>query len=303
VQPILQVLLSKTMEQAKMEVEEEEEIYSIRRRRNDLDEANAAERRRVEAMEAAELARWQGKERLIQKERARVRREVVVREKVASVKFAKAMLCTAQDRVFQVLQDEGYFKDFDREMVEHDFLPWIYQNVQKKLSAEKKARDLADSLVKASLKKSYQKHSEHKCWIRVIIKSDLPDTPVGPVPVYPSDSVWKVVKNIQAWMKKHILVKKVDLRKGSEKKQASSKVLQSFDAEKKEQADPWKEMIEDIHLYYAGDELPEWTVLLDVVKDLKQLEVRCGVEEEEKGKGSDDDSSDFDESDSDSDAD
>jgi len=65
VEPILQVLVGKTLEQGLMEVLEEEELANLRAHQDEYDQIRAAELAEAQRMEAAETRRAQEKERRI----------------------------------------------------------------------------------------------------------------------------------------------------------------------------------------------------------------------------------------------
>merc|ERR1719333_171129 len=70
VEPVLEVLVGKTLEQSMMEVLEEEELDSIRRHQEEFEQLRNAELLEVQRMEAAEKRRADELERRMQQQRA-----------------------------------------------------------------------------------------------------------------------------------------------------------------------------------------------------------------------------------------
>merc|ERR1740130_69901 len=282
VEPILQIIMGKTIEQAQMEVEEEEELKSIQSRREELDVGNHEKRSRVRELEAKEIQIWEKKQVKLREERDRVRREVVVTDKVSSVQFVAELLRGMDEHVTDWMDTEGYLKTDDRESIEMDFMPWVMHCVEEKLESEASAATMVDEVLVASLVTRYAQFDKRKCWIRVMVKG-APGTepePVGPIPVYPKDTVKTVLENIQAWMTKH------QLQSGGEQK-VRKKKTNRFKSSKKEQP--------TLTLVYDSSELSGRVKLLTVAKDLRLLEVRTPEYIAASKEGSEDDDDDEDE--------
>merc|ERR1719214_397028 len=70
VEPVLEVLVGKTLEQSMMEVLEEEELESLRRHQEDFEKRRNAELQEVQRMESAEKRRNDELERRVQQQSA-----------------------------------------------------------------------------------------------------------------------------------------------------------------------------------------------------------------------------------------
>ena len=75
VEPILEVLVGKTLEQSMMEVMEEEELANMRAHQEHFEQIRNAELAETQRLEEAEKRRSQEKERRVQQEKERVARE------------------------------------------------------------------------------------------------------------------------------------------------------------------------------------------------------------------------------------
>merc|ERR1719460_3471308 len=87
VDPILEVLVGKTLEQSMMEVMEEEELANMRAHQEHFEQIRNSELAETQRLEEAEKRRFEEKERRIGQERERVEREQQVTEKVAARTF------------------------------------------------------------------------------------------------------------------------------------------------------------------------------------------------------------------------
>lgn len=151
VEPILEVLVGKTLEQGLMEVLEEEELAAIRRHQEEFEQIRDAELAEVQRMESEARRKNEEKQRRLEQERQRVRREAAVREKVAASAFARRYLNSVRDSVFARLVQEGHFYDPVAKEVEEEFLPEVLQAAVNRLADMGLARDLTDMVLGGAL--------------------------------------------------------------------------------------------------------------------------------------------------------
>merc|ERR1712066_1133177 len=98
VEPVLEVLVGKTLEQSMMEVLEEEELESLRGHQEDFEKRRNAELLEVQRMEAAEKRRQEEMERRIQQQAAQREQDLSMMRKVVSRSIASAHLSTLKER-------------------------------------------------------------------------------------------------------------------------------------------------------------------------------------------------------------
>jgi len=152
VEPILEVLVGKVLEQGLMEVQEEEELASMRAHQEHFEQIRNAELIATQRMEEAEKRKLQEKERRLAQERQRVERERTVREKVAACAFARGYLNGLMGAAFQHLRQEGIFFDPVEREVESEFLPWLFNRAEEHVSTEARARGAVRAVVLAAVK-------------------------------------------------------------------------------------------------------------------------------------------------------
>eukprot|EP01027_Heterolobosea_sp_BB2_P005448 GEZU01008333.1.p1 GENE.GEZU01008333.1~~GEZU01008333.1.p1 ORF type:complete len:392 (+),score=113.74 GEZU01008333.1:249-1424(+) len=153
VEPILEVLVGKTLEQSMMEVMEEEELAALKQHQEEFEKIRNAELAQTQRMEAAERRRWEEKERRKAQERERLVREKQAKEKLAAIQFSKNFLSNLEDSVFRQLATEGFFYDHVEREVEMQFMPWLMERVDANMHQKRNSRALTDDLIKAALKK------------------------------------------------------------------------------------------------------------------------------------------------------
>ena len=150
VEPILEVLVGKTLEQSMMEVMEEEELANMRAHQEHFEQIRNAELAETQRLEEAEKRRAQEKERRVAQEKQRVAREQQVTEKVAARTFTKGFLSELQTSVVSNLQDAGFFYDPLEAEVSGEFMPWLMDTMAEKLDSYNVAAAIADELLAAA---------------------------------------------------------------------------------------------------------------------------------------------------------
>ena len=111
VKPILEVLVGKTMEQAMMEVMEEEELDQLRDHQREFEDLRAAELAEMQRLEEAARRREAEKDARIAEQREALQQQKETAEKIAARAFAQSYLSTLVPSVFTSLNDHGFFYD------------------------------------------------------------------------------------------------------------------------------------------------------------------------------------------------
>ncbi|KAJ7402828.1 Radial spoke head protein 3 B [Pitangus sulphuratus] len=178
VKPILEVLIGKTVEQALLEVMEEEELAQLRAHQRafiELRNVEFAELQRLEEQDRRireekieyKLAfkhsfirgvfvkgrgcKYQERRRLEHLEKLRKQKETT--EKIAARAFAKRYLADLIPSVFSNLYDSGFFYDPIERDIETEFLPWLMSEVEETLQKKVLGRTMLDSLIRTVVEK------------------------------------------------------------------------------------------------------------------------------------------------------
>ena len=122
-EPILEVLVGKTLEQGMDEVLEEEELSNIRAERDRFEQLRSSQLAEVQRLEAEATRRSEEIARRKEQEAQRVQDEEEVMEKVAARGFAKNFLGDLHQSVFDQLVETGHFFDPVAQEVETKFIP------------------------------------------------------------------------------------------------------------------------------------------------------------------------------------
>lgn len=109
--PIVETLVGKTVEQALLEVAEEEELATIRDQQRRFEELRNAELIEIQRLEEQERRLRAEKDRRIAQEDEARREESDMAEKVAARAFARSYLQDLIPAVFKNLRENGFFYD------------------------------------------------------------------------------------------------------------------------------------------------------------------------------------------------
>jgi len=152
VEPILDVLVGKTLEQSMMEVMEEEELAELRAHQEEFIQLRNAELAETQRMEEAERRKFEEKERRLKQERDRLEKEQVLKEKVAAAAFAKNYMSGIENSVLDRLAKMAYFYDPVEREVETEFMPWLGELALEKLAKADMVKTLSSEVVGSTLK-------------------------------------------------------------------------------------------------------------------------------------------------------
>lgn len=129
VEPILSVLITKTLEQARMEVLEEEEMRIMK------DQKKRFEQKKVS--ELAEVQRYEASEKRLEQENTRRKvqsqliqdKQVGVHKQLCARMVAKGFLRTLMRSSLEVVDQIGYFEEDNTTQLHSNFMPWLYDEV------------------------------------------------------------------------------------------------------------------------------------------------------------------------------
>lgn len=155
VHPILEVLVGKTVEQALLEVMEEEELASLRAQQRLFEENRNAEMVETQRLEEQERRRREEKERRMQQQREALMNEKETAKKIAASAFAQTYLNELVYSVFENLSEGGFFYDPVEREVETVFMPWLMDETDRSLDRMMMGRILMDSLIQDLVMRRY----------------------------------------------------------------------------------------------------------------------------------------------------
>lgn len=165
--PIVETLVGKTVEQALMEVAEEEELAQIREQQREYEELRNAEMIELQRLEEQERRLRAEKDRRMKQAQDALKLEQDVAQKIAARAFAKAYLQDLVPSVFNNLRENGYFydpvehgqcnffvsfshsKSFGLRLeIETSFMPWLMDQTMTQVNHLILGRTILDSIIR-----------------------------------------------------------------------------------------------------------------------------------------------------------
>jgi len=159
-EPVLEVLVGKTLEQSMMEVLDEEELESLRRYQEDFEKRRNAELLEAQRMEAAEKRRQDEMERRMQQQAAQREQDLSIMRKVVSRSMASAHLSSLRDRTLAHLLDAGIFADSVQLAVDNSFVPSLLQAVTVQMDQAARDRQVFAEVMQSAVSQRLADHQE-----------------------------------------------------------------------------------------------------------------------------------------------
>ena len=135
VEPVLEVLVGRTIELALIEVKEEFQLRKIRDRQISFERIRQAEMLEEKRLEAEELRRRNERHRRIEEENGRLEVQKEVLKKVVSIKVSKSVFSTLMEDAVSHLRDRDAFRDRRLVHLEKHVVPELIQECLLSYSA------------------------------------------------------------------------------------------------------------------------------------------------------------------------
>ncbi|XP_049794561.1 radial spoke head protein 3 homolog [Schistocerca nitens] len=148
VEPILEVLVGKTIEQAMIEVLSEEEMAAMRAQQRRLEERRAGEEAEIKRLEERERRMREEKDRRVSQLERELREQQEAEERLAAALLTRGYLEDALPAVLRGLNEAGYFIDAIREDVLQNFMPWLMNEVRQEMDQMVASRQVLTDLVR-----------------------------------------------------------------------------------------------------------------------------------------------------------
>ncbi len=149
VQPILNVLLTKSVEQALLEVEEETELSEIRKFKSEYEQRQVALHDAWEEEVKREIQRIKHKNKVLKQARAKRDQQLRTMHKVQCLQFAKNFLRGCKAGTLAHLAEHSFWRDSLKDQLEVAFKQHLLELAGGKRAADQHAKAYLDGLVGA----------------------------------------------------------------------------------------------------------------------------------------------------------
>ena len=136
VEPIVNVLTFKTLEEARMEVLEEEEIKEIKRQMQDFEKVRNRELEIVQKLECQTIRKDEEKNRRNQERAIRTKMAKIYQKKLISTVFAKNYLKNIKSKSLKDLEENGVLRKKEKNEYHTKITPEIKEGCEKLLEEE-----------------------------------------------------------------------------------------------------------------------------------------------------------------------
>lgn len=160
VEPILEVLVGKTIHVAMLELMQEEELEAIRLQQEEFEGIRNIELAEVQRLEAEIKRKAHERDRRVAQEKKRLEDRRRLEETIAARAFSNQFLGELHINVFDMLEEQGHFFDPVEREVEELFMPELIQRLCSGASAYEAASQIAFELVAAARSKAKEFEAE-----------------------------------------------------------------------------------------------------------------------------------------------
>ncbi len=136
VEPIINVLTFKTLEEARMEVLEEEEIKEMKRQMQDFEKVRNRELEIVQKLECQTIRKEEEKNRRNQERAIRTKMAKIYQKKLISTVFAKNYLKNIKSKALKDLEENGVLRKREKNEYHTKITPAIKEGCEKLLEEE-----------------------------------------------------------------------------------------------------------------------------------------------------------------------
>ena len=136
VEPIINVLTFKTLEEARMEVLEEEEIKEMKRQMQDFEKVRNRELEIVQKLECQTIRKEEEKNRRNQERAIRTKMAKIYQQKLISTVFAKNYLKNMKNKTLKDLEENGVLRKKEQNEYHTKITPAIKEGCEKLLEEE-----------------------------------------------------------------------------------------------------------------------------------------------------------------------
>lgn len=261
VEPLLEVLVNKSLEQALMEVEEEHEIESMAGFKEQWYKRQEIAMADWEAQVEAERRRQQEKDVKMKLAREKKQRETNLLLKLQAVQAAKDYLPTLCPNAVSELMQDNLFPNATLMAIQSSFLPEVFANAVSEVAQKRQQQELVDDMLKNLAEAQYavkqQKRAEYAELMRKRaeeeearriaeakklgkIRISYEGNEIGPIAITTDDDIAAVHEKVFTWVQENnpelaaLMPDGVELLIGDEPQQVAPDVISLFEAAKKD---------------------------------------------------------------------
>lgn len=144
-EPLVQVLMTRILEDSRIEVLEEEELRAMKQRQEHIIAHKAEVKRKLNELEERERQMVRANNEKKAAEHEKKKKVINTHQHLVSRVFAKNFLRDVQNASLEILGNMGLFEDEVTKEAKDDFMPWLYNETLKNLQNYNKLQKFVDS--------------------------------------------------------------------------------------------------------------------------------------------------------------
>ena len=160
VEPLLELLVGKTLHVSMLELMQEEELEAIRLQQEEFEAMRNVELAEVQRLEAESRRKTQEKERRVAQEKKRAADKKALEEKIAARSYTNSYLNSLHTDVFNELSSQGLFYDPVHKEIEDIFMADLITEIRRRADGYSAAQKLADELIENARQKAKKFEAE-----------------------------------------------------------------------------------------------------------------------------------------------
>jgi radial spoke head protein 3 len=147
VEPLLEVLVGRTIHVSVLELIQQEEFETMRRAQIEFELVRNLELAELQRMQAERRRKTQEKERRQSQEQQRRAERVQIDQKVTAQELSRNYLSAVHDTVLETLQEEGCFYDPIKQEIEESILGSLLTGMRGRVDHHTAAREMLEELI------------------------------------------------------------------------------------------------------------------------------------------------------------
>eukprot|EP00828_Plagiopyla_frontata_P039665 TRINITY_DN5225_c0_g1_i4.p1 TRINITY_DN5225_c0_g1~~TRINITY_DN5225_c0_g1_i4.p1 ORF type:complete len:785 (-),score=152.18 TRINITY_DN5225_c0_g1_i4:68-2422(-) len=136
VEPILSVIVSKTLLQSRMEVLEEEELDTMKKQKKQFEQKINATKAEVQRLEAFEQRQTEEIDRRRLQYIKQREQKIFLQQKLLSRNMSKQLFKNMKSQTYQYFSDAGFFRYPLETLLYNDFMPWLFDEIHQVLQED-----------------------------------------------------------------------------------------------------------------------------------------------------------------------
>ncbi|EAR87043.2 radial spoke 3 protein (macronuclear) [Tetrahymena thermophila SB210] len=141
VTPIVDVIVTKTLEQSMLEIEQDEEILNMRKFKRQYDHRRDAEKKKTFQIYEREVNTMKEKDRLLDLYRQKENQKIDCLHRVQNYSIARNYLRDVKVNAISKLYNAGYYPNDLKISIETDFIDWLVEETSKEIQERKALKD------------------------------------------------------------------------------------------------------------------------------------------------------------------